>query len=639
MTIREFVRTVWAGKYYVLAAVLVVVAGTLFYLDRQETLYRATATVQLHGVQSAQGGEQLVEVTIATRSDDVTSDPVAEAAAAALDEPDAEELVAMVDAEVDRESRTVTIGATSTDEAWSVDIANAFADAYAAHLTTIQSDQVAELDARRQALAEQLAGVRQRLAADPEDPLALAEQDIIVNDYSALTVQINSLRGIAVPGEVVSPATGAEALGLSRVTVLVIAVLIGLVAGVGLAFARRGLDLRVHTASESTRLTETPVLAELYGTRQAEKDFVHSHALPVASKVATPFTESIRELRTAVQVSTAGMKHAVVVVTAADPSAPRSFITANLAASFALSGRRTVALSGDLRRPQLDRMLPAPEGWGGEDQELRSTTVPNLRVMPVPEEEMDPADFLATERAHGLVRSLRDHAEVVVVDAPPVLAAADATILGGYANGVVLIASAGRTDRAVLAAAAERLRVSNVPLLGIALTGVTGDRRMLYASTYGDDAEPGALADGGQPASGSVASTGAGKPSVVHPTDSLASPAGARLADARPTDDESVTSKGERTVGTRRATVAAAALTVEDASAPDAKPADDVDGASAGAPPSSVGNRQDSGPQERGSGRRQPVLAPAWSKVEPATPDESDDESAGDDARKRPFRW
>ncbi|MBN0042165.1 hypothetical protein JN535_18575 [Cellulosimicrobium cellulans] len=629
MTIREFLRTVWAGRYYVLAAVLVVVAAALFYVDRQETTYRATATVQLYGVQSAQGGESLVEVTVATDADDVTSPEVADAAAAALGEPEAaDELAAQVSGDVDGESKTVAVQATTTAEARSVEVANAFADAYVAQLVTIQADQAAELESRRQALADQLAGVRQRLGADPEDPLALAEQDIIVGDYSALTVQINSLRGIAVPGEVVAPATGAEPLGLSRLTVLALALLVGLVAGVGLAFARRGLDVRVRSAAESTRLTETPVLAELYGTRPAEREFAHTRALPVASKVATPFTESIRELRTAVQVSTAGMKHAVVVVTAADPSAPRSFITANLAASFALSGRRTVALSGDLRRPQLDRMLPAPEDWDGQVQELRPTAVPNLRVMPVPEEEMDPADFLATERARALVRSLREHAEVVVVDAPPVLAAADATILGGYANGVVLIASAGRTDRAVLAEAVERLRVSNVPLLGIALTGVTGDRRMLYASTYGDDT-------GQEAGQGSARTAPAAAPAAAGTTartDRAEAPVGSSEAEpARRSEGEGATDASERTPSTRRASVAAAAVPVDDASGRPAPPvatagdAPPVDGAaSRGAPPT--------------PGKRPPVLAPAWSKVEPAAPDEVADEPAPDE-RKRPFRW
>ncbi|WP_251150484.1 polysaccharide biosynthesis tyrosine autokinase [Cellulosimicrobium sp. Marseille-Q4280] len=630
MTIREFVHTVWAGKYYVLAAVLVVVAGALFYLDRQDTLYRASATVQLYGVQSAQGGEELVEVTVATDPDDVTSPEVAEAAATALGEPtsSAPELAALVTAEVDGETRVVDIAATTPDEAWSVEVANAFAEAYAAQLVTIQAAQVEEFQARREALAEQLKDVRLRLGLDEGDPLALAEQDIIVNDYSALTIQSNSLRGIAVPGEVVSPASGAEALGLSRATVLALAVLVGLVAGIGLAFARRGLDVRVRSAAESTRLTETPVLAELFATRPAEKEFGSTHALPVASKVATPFTESIRELRTAIQVSTAGMKHAVVVVTAADPSAPRSFITANLAASFALSGRRTIALSGDLRRPQLDRMLPPPESWQGDEQTLRPTTVPNLRVMPVPEEEMDPADFLATARARQLVESLREHAEVVVIDSPPVLAAADATILGGYSNGVVLIAAAGRTDRAVLVEATDRLRASNVPLLGIAITGVKGDRRMLYASTYGDPTAE-AVEDHGSVGPG--AHSGAGGP-VASDEDVSRAVNGDQGAEERAAPDpSSIAEQGSehRPVepadpaesATRRASVVAASVPVEHATR------------AGRAEPSMSGAAR--GPA---AGRRT-VLAPTWSKVEPAMPEETEEGETQKVVRKRPFRW
>lgn len=641
MTIREFFRTIWAGKYYVLAAVLVVAAGAMLYLVRQETLYRATATVQLYGVQSAQGGEQLVEVTVATDADDVSSPEVADAAAAALGDPEAaaDGLAAEVTGSFDGETSTMAVEATTTDPARSVDVANAFADAYAARLVAIQAAQVELLDARRQALAQELRTVRQRLAVDTDDPLALAEQDIIVDDYSALTVEINALRGIAVPGEVVAPATGAEALGLSAPTVLALAVLVGLVAGVGLAFGRRGLDVRVRSAAESTHLTETPVLAELYGARPAEKEFAHTLALPVASKVASPFTESIRELRTAVQVSTAGLKHAVVVVTAADPSAPRSFITANLAASFALSGRRTVAISGDLRRPQLDTLLPPPESWHGDEHELRPTTVPNLRVMPVPEEEMDPADFLATPRARQLVRSLRDHAEVVVVDAPPVLAAADATILGGYSNGVVLIAAAGRTDRAVLVAATDRLRVSNVPLLGVALTGVKGDRRMLYASTYGEGShapEPGELesadhegtehegAERGsaerpegearvrEPADARVERRAPGADDASAPEKDVTATTATPGADSghergRPAQEDATDAPGG--ASTRRASVAAAAVTVE---------------------------RPD--PSDRRAGGRRPVLSPSWSKVEPAAP-EQDDAEVPAASRKRPFRW
>jgi len=98
---------------------------------------------------------------------------------------------------------------------------------------------------------------------------------------------------------------------------------------------------------------------------------------------------------------------------------------------------------------------------------------------------MDPADYLATADFREALNRVGEEADVVVIDAPPVLAAADATILGQYADGAVLIASLDHSDRQVLAEAAERLRINNVPLSGVAIAGVRGARKMTYASTYG----------------------------------------------------------------------------------------------------------------------------------------------------------
>ncbi len=638
MTVREFIRTVWAGKWYVLAAVLVVVAGALYYLSQQETQFEAKATVALTGVQTAQGGEKLVEVTVDASADDVTSPEVAAGAATILDRSgDEAELVSQVVAEGDG-GKNITIRATTLEPQESVDLANAFAESFVAQLPAIQAAQVAQIDARRQVLATQLAAVTAKLGANPSDPLALAEQDTIVQEYTSLTVQINTLTSIVDPGTVSKPAEGAEPLGLPQATVVVLAVLIGLVAGIGLAFARRGLDMRVRGASDAARLAVSPVLAELYGVRTSDREYSHSHTLPVSRKVATPFTESIRELRTAVQVALADAENVVVVVTAADARAPRSFIAANLAASFALSGRRTVAVSGDLRRPELDGVLPPPEGWAGDPRTLRPTTIPNLTVFPVPEEEMDPADFLATTRAGNLISELSVEADVVVIDAPPVLAAADATILGRYASGVVLIASAGKTDRVVLAEAAERLRINNVPLVGIALAGVKSDRRMLYASTYGDpESQTTSEGQGSRvqaEAQGAVqGARGQDEGTVDVPRRAAVDRAAAVVVEASPTGPQQTPQQPPE--GSARATfpTAEAASTSSGANpAPSAAVTPD---------PARLSRRE-------AAGRPGPLLAPEWGKVSQAAPAHAAGQSAdatareggeGKSTRKLPFRW
>ena len=488
MTIREFIRILKEGKYLVLAAMIVVVAGALLYLDQRDDKYAATATVELMTATSPADTGEADVVTVASSPEDVTSEIVVEAAAADLGYTgDLDALADTISVEPgDEDGLFVNITATAATGDDAVEVANAFANAYVAQLDALRAEQVSAIEAQKAALSAQIVGVRARLVADPADPLAVAEQDSIVAGYQALVTQANVLNSIVSPGLVERSAVSADPVGLSRALVVLIAILAGLLVGIGLAFVRRSLDVRVRSADEAKWLTGVPVLAELTGVRSAERRFRTTHQLPVSSKVALPFTESIRELRTAVQVSLSGVEHTVVVVTATEPRIARSFVAANLAASFALSGRRTIIISGDLRRPQLDSLLPAPEGWAGPPEEPRPTPVPNLSAVVLSDETMDPADYLASARARGILDRLRATAEVVVVDAPPVLAAADATILGGYADGTVLVASVGRTARTVLTEAVARLQVNNIAVTGVALTGVRGNRRMLYASTYGD---------------------------------------------------------------------------------------------------------------------------------------------------------
>jgi tyrosine-protein kinase Etk/Wzc len=473
MTVREFLRTVWSGKYIVVACVLVAVVGAWLYVDRQGTLLESEAVVSL-------GVDGDGEVTIDASGGDVTDPEVLEAAAAALgvDPADLPEISGE-----SGEGGAIRVSARSADPEELPETVDAVAEAFAAHVSALRDRQVTELQEQRTGYEESLKPVQERLSRDPEDLLAGVEQETIVSGFGGLAKQIVELTAITTPAEVTQTASAPSVPGVGAAAVLPVAALAGLVLGVALALARRGLDFRVRDAANASALADVPVLASLFGVRQADKTFRHGGVLPVSSRDATPFTESIRELRTAVGMASATPQR-VVVVTAADPRPPRTFITANLAASFALSGLRTIVVSGDLRRSNLDEFLPGPEGAADSGTEPRPTLVANLELVRIYDDTLDPADYLATTQVRDLVESLRERADVVVIDAPPALAAADATILGRYADGVVLVVSAGKTPRGVLAEAATRLRINNVPLMGVALAGVASDRRKLYATTY-----------------------------------------------------------------------------------------------------------------------------------------------------------
>lgn len=484
MTLREFGRVIRSGWYLVLLAMVVALAGAWVYLDRQVPMFESVTRVELQedlAVELSQG--PIDPGSEGDVSANFRSTAVADAAASLLDNPAPPTVLAsMISAQQFGPIVDVTAEGYSPEQ--SMAMADAFAQAYTDYLAGNRTDEIAHLEERQEALSEQLTGVTDRLTVDEDDALALAEQNLIVEEYTAHSVRLNTLHATPELAVITRPAESATPQGMPDLQVNALAGLGGLLAGVGLAFGRRSLDQRIRVDREVSDLAGTPVLAHIYGLRKATRDFRTSRLLPVTRHIATPFTESIRELRTAIAVAMPAEQHQVVVVTAVDGHGSRSFGAANLAASFALSGRSTVALSGDLRQPGFDRLFPLAASSRSESQQ---SAVAGLSVQTLPRQQLDPADYLATAEVRETVEDLRNNCDVLVIDAPPVLAAADATILGQYATGVVLVVTAGKTGWTVLTEAVERLRTNQVPLVGIVLVGVARDRRLLYASTYGSD--------------------------------------------------------------------------------------------------------------------------------------------------------
>ncbi|SKC37594.1 polysaccharide biosynthesis tyrosine autokinase [Krasilnikoviella flava] len=526
MTVREFLRVMWEGKYFLVASIVLALAAATVYADRKPEVFEATATVQINSVDLGDSTTPAATTTSVDTDPGLVEAPgvlqTAGKAVAAGADPKA--LAAQVSGVFDATTGIMTVTTTAGTPGGAVELANGVASAYVDSLPGVIDDQITEIDARRDALRDQLDTVDKQVKDAPKDPLAGAERSTIIDQYQTLSASRSTLESIVTPAQVLVPATGSSAVvvGLPRASIVLLGALAGLAIGIGLALARRALDSRLRGRSDAAVAAGVPVLAELYGVTKAARSYRRTPVLPISSRVASPFTESIRELRTALHVAMQDREHAVVVVTATDPHAPRSFIAANLAASWAMSGRATVAVSGDLRRPDLEGLLPRTNGPGTDPDGLRPTQVPNLRFLALYDPTMDPADYLATDRVRATVEAARDAAEVLVIDAPPVLAAADATILGAFADCVVLVTTAGRTARSVLAEAAERLRINGVPLTGVALAGVKGDSRMVYASTYGEPHE--------------------GDPSDTHPSDTH--PSDTAPADTDPSDvDPSAASK------------------------------------------------------------------------------------------------
>lgn len=564
MTLQDMFRTIWFGKWLVLVSVLAALAGAWLYVDRQEPEYAAEATVQIVGT------ETLSDAGIRLESDPalVTGDAVTTTAATALGDPGlADDLAARTSAEYALESPTnVVITETGLDPQDTVDAANAVATAYVAALQAQFDDDVAAMQKRLDGLAtsideQQQAITESRRAAaaaaastnpdaqvDPVEGLLEAQYSTTMEQYQTLSSQLTQAQLLASPASILQNAVHGTMVSLPPMLVYAVAGLAGLLVGIGLAVVRRGLDTKIRTTGAARRSAGAPVLARLSGTGAALKSYEAEGTLPVARREATAYTRSVRELRTALQAAVENDSgSAVIVVTASDVETPRSFVAANLAASWALSGRSVVVLSGDLRQPRLNALLPAsadapaPAGRDGARNRTAAvpTAIPHLSVHPALQTELDPADYLASDEVRALVEQLRRTADVVIIDAPPMLVAADATILGSYADGVLLAVTVGHTAAAAVEESAERLRAANAALLGLALDGAGERRHVAYEATYaytGAAVEPDADDAPAPGASGAPSdATGAARGDAARPA---AADEPSRTGDAEPEEKD-----------------------------------------------------------------------------------------------------
>lgn len=200
--------------------------------------------------------------------------------------------------------------------------------------------------------------------------------------------------------------------------------------------------------------------------------------------------EAFRTLRTNLMFGGQDRSLHTLVMTSTARSDGKSMALANLAVTFAQSGHSTILVDADLRRPSQHEIW-ATEGEGGlmymmhEDRAIANpplvqTPVANLQMLPAGTLPDIPADVLSTQRMNEIIGVLKARADYVLFDCAPVLAAADAALLGSKVDGVLLVVRAGHTRRDHVARAKEALERINVRLLGSVLTNAPRERIRRY---------------------------------------------------------------------------------------------------------------------------------------------------------------
>jgi len=185
----------------------------------------------------------------------------------------------------------------------------------------------------------------------------------------------------------------------------------------------------------------------------------------------------------------------VLLVTSPYPGDGKTTAASNLAISFALAGRRVLLIDADLRRSSLHKVHGSGCDHGLShllkellplDRAVQRSTIENLEVVTAGPEVPNPAELLSSPHLAKLLDEARRAYDIILLDAPPLLAVADPAIVGAVVDGVVLVARPATVRRRDIEHAMELLRSLGTSLLGMLVNGVSReDRGYGYGYGYG----------------------------------------------------------------------------------------------------------------------------------------------------------
>jgi polysaccharide biosynthesis transport protein len=282
---------------------------------------------------------------------------------------------------------------------------------------------------------------------------------------------------------------------------MALAMAIGLMLGVGLAFFIEHLDNSIKTPDDVDRFIKLPSLgiipshASLLPTDRRKRLVASSIANGLKGAKATKavelisyqdtkslMSEAYRNLRTSVLLSSgSGRPPKSLVVTSSQPKEGKTTTAVNLAIILAQMGEKVILLDCDMRNPRVHRIFNLENAGGmstflSGNSDLSSliqeTDVPNLFAVTAGRIPPNPAELLGSSRMKQALLLLSEYFNHIVIDSPPVLSVTDARILGTMADGMILVIRGGHTPKEAVRRTKRLLQEVHAHVIGTLLNNV-----------------------------------------------------------------------------------------------------------------------------------------------------------------------
>ncbi|HPQ70317.1 MAG TPA: polysaccharide biosynthesis tyrosine autokinase [bacterium] len=369
-------------------------------------------------------------------------------------------------------------------------------------IRTVLKNTVASLQAQLNKLHNVIGGFDEKINALPDTERALAglmRSSEVTNQIYTFLLQKHEEARIAKAAtigniRIIDLAVTPKSPIKPRVRLnLLLGMVAGLLLALGMAFFLEFIDDSLKSIDEVERVIRKPV----YGIIPRIPDYRKEPeaARPVSANLVThyspksPISEAFRTLRTNIHFADPDQQLTSLLITSAGPSEGKSTIVSNLALTFANTGRRTLLLDCDLRKPNvhnifetqrdpgLTNVLMKESSW---KDVLRETKIPNLYMIPSGPIPPNPTEMVGSQGMKDLIEQFKTEFDLILLDSPPVVAVTDAAILSVAVDATLLVVELGRSRASGVNRAIDLLEKVKANLMGIITNNISSGYKYDY---------------------------------------------------------------------------------------------------------------------------------------------------------------
>ncbi|MCE1255318.1 MAG: polysaccharide biosynthesis tyrosine autokinase, partial [Anaerolineae bacterium] len=468
--IRHYLYLLWHWAWLILV-VTVISAGAAFFISSQMTPVYESSTkllvMEAPSTKTTDYNSLLASQSLTkTYSDMMMTESVIKEVIKRLNLViDPKDLTETIDVTPVNNTQLIKITVNDVNPEMAAKIANTIVVVFIDQIETIQSarfstsreslkSQLTEMEKQLQEVNRQKASATTQAESDRLETKALQYQQL----YATLLTSYEQARLADIQASVnVVQVNVAEPDYIPvRPNILVNTILIGLAGAIVtliVILTFDALDDTVKTPEELSKKLGIPVLGVIFN---------HSISnLPVSQiEPRSPVSESFRSIRTNIQFANVDEPLRTLLVTSPCPSEGKTTISANLAVVFAHNGKNVYYIDADLRQPTVHKKMNIPNQNGlsyfilNPETPLKDltqkSTIPFLNVITCGNIPPNPAELLGSKKMAQVIEKLKSQSDLVIFDAPPVLAVSDPAVLAPAVDGVILVIQPGKTTFTVL---------------------------------------------------------------------------------------------------------------------------------------------------------------------------------------------